>query len=291
MKLAEMDDGCNDSMNAASTVTDALQEEPIKISIYASDDGQYHMKYDDNTVGDGSEMPKSKRKYNANKSTAKPTTEILYEIDLYCDVCHHDYKSLMSLNRHMRTRKHLNQLSKLNEANPESVVERDWTNYDSYLSSCDSMPRNVYDSIVLDDGNGVPDASAMVPGATNTSADQHYSSNSLQNTYDPYQYVDYSSQCATTSYSSNSDIFDDIHEAMDIVATDDDDTYDENKAIVDIIQRTMCNSCKCLVCGDLFASAQLLQEHTEQMRENCAAKIDDDIDIDFETELQKLDFL
>lgn len=283
-------------MNAASTMDDALQEEPIKISIYASGDGQYHMKYDDCTVSDGSELPKSKRKSNANKSqsNAKPTTETLYEIDLYCDVCHHDYKSLMSLNRHMRTRKHLNQLAKLNEAHPESAVERDWTHYESYLSTCDLMPRNVYDSIVqtlLDDGNGVTDASATIPGTTNTTAEQHCFSNSLHNTIDPYPYADHSSQCATTNYSDNSDIFDEIHEAMDIVTAGDDEAYDENKSIVDIIQRTICNSYKCLVCGDLFASAQLLQEHTEQMRENCAAKIDDDDDIDLETELEKLDFL
>lgn len=284
---------CDESMNggASTTVVDALPEEPIKISIYTSDDGQYHMKYDDYAVTNGAERSKSKRKSNSNKSLAmvKPTTETLYEIDLYCDVCNHDYKSLMSLNRHMRTRKHLNQLAKLNEANEQSAIGRDWSNYDNYLSSTyDLMPHNVYNSIVqtlLDDDVVGAATNAIITDTTNVLTEPHNvneSGNNFQTTtYDSYENWN-NNDCATM----NNNVFRDIHEAMD--ATANDETYDENQTIVDIIQRSMCNSYKCLICGELFPSAQLLQEHTHQMRENCGAKIDGD-EFDLETELQKLE--
>lgn len=280
-----MDNECDVTVNNAPqsksmmTTTDVIDEaspdEPIKISIYTSDDGQYHMKYDnDCTVRDDAKMPKSKRKTNLNKlsTTTKPTTETLYEIDLYCDVCNHDYKSLMSLNRHMKTRKHLNQLAKLNEANEQTVIERDWSNYDNYFSAYDVMPRNMYNSIVqtlLDDDA----VDAMVTEAT-----QHNDTgNCFPNTFDSY--VNSSKNYVTTK--------NDIHEAMNAAAND--ATYDENQTIVDTIQRAICNSYKCLVCGDLFTSAQLLQEHTQQMRENCATKIDGDDEFDLDAELQNLE--
>lgn len=281
------DDGSTN--DASATTADAMSEEPIKISIYTSDDGQYHMKYDCNETDDA-EMIKSKRKSGSNKSasSAKPATETLYEIDLYCDVCNHDYKSLMSLNRHMRTRKHLNQLAKVNEANEQVAVNRDWSNYDSYLNAYDLMPRNVYDSIVrtlLDGGNDVHET-AMVIDPSSTLTEQHNDSNhSFQITYNSHD--DCNNQYVTTECANKNGVFDDILAAMDVTADDGDGTYDENKAFVDIIQRSMCN--KCLVCGELFTSAQLLHEHTRQMRENCAAKIVDN-EIDLETELQRLEF-
>lgn len=281
------DDG---SMNAASETTAyATSEEPIKISIYTSDDGQYHMKYDCNDI-DGAEMTKSKRKSTSNKSpsSAKPATETLYEIDLYCDVCNHDYKSLMSLNRHMRTRKHLNQLAKLNEANEQVAVDRDWSNYDSYLNTYDLMPCNVYNSIVrtiLDEGDDVHETAMVTDPSSTLTAQHNDSDHSFQFTYDSYD--DCNNQYATTKCADNRDVFDDIRAAMDVTTSDGDETYDENKAIVDIIQRSMCN--KCLVCGEVFSSAQLLHEHTREMRENCAAKIVDD-KFDLGTELQRLEF-
>lgn len=271
-----MDNVCGESIIAAPAVTDTSSEEPIKISIYTSDDGQFHMKYDD--CSDDNEMPKSKRKSNANKASmvVKPTTETLYEIDLYCDVCNHDYKSLMSLNRHMRTRKHLNQLAKLNEANEQRMVGPNWTNYDNYLNACDLLPHNVYDSIVhslLNEGNNGVDATEAA--ATDTSSEQNIDLvRDFQNIYESFAMND-------------SAAFSDIHEAMDVTANNDGE-YDENKAFVDAIQRSVCNSYKCLICGELFASAQLLSMHTHQMRENCVAKIADD-EFDFETELKKLE--
>lgn len=283
--------GSDKSMNSqnCTTIANELQEEPIKISIYTSDDGQYHMKYDDYTMTGGVNAPKSNRKSNSNKapSIVKPTTETLYEIDLYCDVCNHDYKSLMSLNRHMRTRKHLNQLAKMNEANEKRVVERDWTNYESYLSTYDLMSSDVYNSIVrtlLDDGSDAIDANAMVTDTTNTLNEQYNVSDSsnFQNTYDSHE--NYHNHYATT----NNDIFHEIHKAMDVIANND-QTNDENKAVFDIKQ---CHSDKCLVCGELFASVQQLQEHTQRMRENCAAQIvaeADDFDLD--AELQNLQSL
>lgn len=285
-----MDNAGDDSMNGASATTaDVTSEEPIKISIYTSDDGQYHMKYDCNETY-GVEMPRSKRKCNANKSpsSVKSTTETLYEIDLYCDVCNHDYKSLMSLNRHMRTRKHLNQLAKLNEANEQAVVDRDFGNYDSYLSTYDLMPRNVYESIVRtlqDEGHEV-NGTATVTDPTSTSTEQQNDSDKgFQTAYDSY--ANCNNQYAARKCANGSDVFDDIRAAMDVIANDGDETFDENKAIDDVIQRSMCD--KCLVCGEQFATAQLLHEHNRQMRENCAAQIDDD-SFDIETELQKLEF-
>lgn len=285
-----MDNAGDDSVNDASATTaDVTSEEPIKISIYTSDDGQYHMKYDCNETY-GVEMPRSKRKSNSNKSpsSVKPTTETLYEIDLYCDVCNHDYKSLMSLNRHMRTRKHLNQLAKLNEANEQAVVDRDFSNYDSYLSTCGLMPRNVYDSIVrtlLDEGHGV-NGTETVTDPTSTFTEQHNDSDkSFQINYDLY--ANCNNQYATRKCANGGDVFDDIRAAMDVIANDGDENYDESKAIDDVIQRSTSN--KCLVCGEQFSTAQLLHEHNRQMRQNCAAQIDDD-NFDIETELQQLEF-
>lgn len=152
---------------------DLNQEQPIKISIYSSKDGKYRLKYDDYAAEEEEEADAyfsssaeeeedentnfaftNKKKYCKKSVKAsklsKSTTETLYEIDLFCEVCNHDYKSLMSLNRHKRTRKHLNQVAKLNETGnrPAKSVERDWNNYESYLSTYELMPREVYNSIV-----------------------------------------------------------------------------------------------------------------------------------------------
>lgn len=284
--------GCDESMNSqiCTTIANELQEEPIKISIYTSDDGQYHMKYDDYTMNGDVDAPKSNRKSNSNKSPSivKPTTETLYEIDLYCDVCNHDYKSLMSLNRHMKTRKHLNQLAKMNEVNEQRAVEHDWTNYESYLSTYDLMSRNVYNSIVrtlLNDGSDAIDANAMITDTTTNTLIEQYNvagCSNFQNTYDSHE--NYRNQYATTN---NNNIFHDIHNAMDVIANSD-QTHDENKTEATDINQ--CHSNKCLVCGELFASVQQLQEHIQRMQENCAAKIVAD-DIDLETELKNLESL
>lgn len=124
-------------------------EEPIKISIYESN-GLFHMKYDHPECmgqSQNTNVPKTKtrRKNQTNKSSAatseKPATETLYEIDLFCEICNHDYKSLMSLNRHMKTRKHLAQVAKLNEAKSEPELNLKW-NYDPLINNYDSYNVN-----------------------------------------------------------------------------------------------------------------------------------------------------
>lgn len=90
---------------------------------------------------------KSRRKNQANKSAAtseKPATETLYEIDLFCEICNHDYKSLMSLNRHMKTRKHLAQVAKLNEAKNEPELNMKWAECDRLINACDPYQSNMY---------------------------------------------------------------------------------------------------------------------------------------------------
>lgn len=126
-------------------------EEPIKISIYESN-GLFHMKYDHPECmgqSQNTNVPKTKtrRKNQTNKSSAatseKPATETLYEIDLFCEICNHDYKSLMSLNRHMKTRKHLAQVAKMNEAKGEPEVNLKWS-CDPLISNYNSYRNNAY---------------------------------------------------------------------------------------------------------------------------------------------------
>lgn len=289
-----MDNQCDESMNYTLTTTlndlnvdvdiDAiLQEEPIKISIYTSDDGQFHMKYDD--CGGPLVNSKYKRKSKSNStSIVKPTTETLYEIDLYCDICHHDYKSLMSLNRHMKTRKHLNQMAKLNETNEQKIIERDWSNYESSLSAYALMPRDVYNSIVqtlLIDHNG----NAITPSTADTL--KIPATNQIDATDSNYlMYDGFNNHFASTDYQQISDDFHELQNASSVTAND------ENYTVTNTIQPTVCNDYKCLVCNEQFSTLQLLQEHTQKMRENCATKIDGMHDeFDVEREIQKIDFI
>lgn len=234
-----------------SASTTMLQEEPIKVTVYSSDDGQYYMKYNGHDAE--YELPKNKKKSNSSKSIEKPTTETLYEIDLYCEVCGHDYKSLMSLNRHLRTRKHLNQMAKMKMNEESSVEELKWNDCNNYF-----MHADVYDSIVQALWNG----------------------NANDNVMETSMNV---AECSTPSEtlednSQNVSISDGVSHGTTRFA-------DEKQTMQDISEHehSLLNSYKCLICDKLFATAQLLMEHTQAMQGKCGTIVDDYAD-DFDIE-------
>lgn len=89
-----------------------------------------------------------------NQSTPSITTSApsstIYEIDLFCYECNHYYKSVMSFNRHLKTKKHAERVTQLNEFHRRRSkrVEQHWPNYESYLSQMGWIPHAMYNSIV-----------------------------------------------------------------------------------------------------------------------------------------------
>lgn len=104
----------------------ARQEDPIKMFIHLSSNGAYELHYD--------------RQYtpvDAVHSESQQPSTILYEINLYCSVCDHHYRSLIGFNRHLTTRKHAEQVAKqrLANANERDNVHRSWPDYESCSSA------------------------------------------------------------------------------------------------------------------------------------------------------------
>lgn len=241
---------CNNAIQA-TTVADEIVDIPIKMSVIKADDGQFHLKYDqcdssdENELENGSTSSRSRsRRVNSKKATQpKITTETLYEIDLFCNVCNHEYKSLMSLNRHMKTRKHLNQVAKLNPVNEQRHTERDWKNYESYLSAYELMPREVYNSIVrtlLED----TDTNGHHDGKRKTKKSIDYLCN------------EFNDLCTNHSdHSSDDTNF--YHSHFDQMS------LNRSPTVI-----------KCMVCNDKFSSLQLLQKHIQESIAKCSDILD-----------------
>lgn len=262
-------------------------DEPIRISIYESDDGNFHMKYDDFNLYDKNSTSSMRNKQKLkllkiNKTNApKSTTETLYEIDLFCAICNHDYKSLMSLNRHIKTRKHLNQVAKMNEGQYEKVIERDWTNYESYLSKYELMPREVYNSIV----QTLLEDSDMVNSADGEPIENSFKSlrnirrpkrNHLYDCYNGDGNYNASRKSNQLSFNYNDSYYHDTFFEPNF-----ENSRNQCTQTVELNEEY-----RCLVCNELFSIGTDLHEHVQQMRKQCSNIIDTtshpfDIDIDF----------
>lgn len=258
------------------------EDEPIKISIFSSGDGKYHFKYDDYTTEEHSSSPEDdeeeddeeedicftshdKKKYNKksvkSSKLTKSTTETLYEIDLFCEVCNHDYKSLMSLNRHKRTRKHLNQVAKLNEVEKRTTksVERDWNNYESYLSTYEIMPREVYNSIVQ---TLLEDSDNKMNNDHRLSVNNLRTNNAKRRDRNAY------------TYNVNQNNFYNVNEynqAAQVNYTIPNYGMTTN-GFVPILQPQygQFSPFKCLICFEFFPTLPSLKAHIEEMSSNCS---------------------
>lgn len=237
-----------------ATESDSMFNEPIKISIYESDDGLFHMKYDDyeqeKPSSGSTHKPKQKRrnqstKLHSEKSTEKSTTETLYEIDLFCEICNHDYKSLMSLNRHMKTRKHLNQL-KMNEAKQNGLDNRDW----NLLNRFDALQQGIYDPI-----------------SSSLFSDSNKKSKNRSSNWSTTQCRECSNQ--EMGFGVNGNEYSSFMNQSSVY----DNSYGNHN---------------CLVCTETFSTPAELDQHSNFMQFNCSNLIDsinDDFDLQRELDI------
>lgn len=115
---------------------DICKENPIKMSIHISSSGNYELQYDAQYAP-----------VHTIDSASNNLPNILYEVNLYCSVCDHHYKSLVGLNRHLATRKHADQLAKQQYLlrNQHRNKQQYCSNYECYSNE---MSPEFYHSIV-----------------------------------------------------------------------------------------------------------------------------------------------
>lgn len=222
-------------------------KEPIKMSLHTTTDGSIRLTYDDLLDGKGVE----------SADTDCVPSKTTYEIDLFCYACNHFYRSLISLNRHFRTKKHSDQVTKLSEMREvrrakKRHVQRNWSNYESYLSKNGLLAREVYDSIVhqlLEDSDNKKTVTKYRPA--NYHQDQ---ANELNRSHNWKQQND-SPQLP--------------HQRFKIrPCTNYKEMYETDSNGFDT------NTSECFVCFEQFPSPDVLQMHIQNMTNHCSNVID-----------------